>query len=33
MTQTAAWAISGGTVSAAGEALHRLPPTLARLWI
>ncbi len=27
------WTINAGTVSAAGEALHRLPPTLALLWI
>ena len=26
-------AISAGVVSAAGEPLHRLPPTEARLWI
>src|SRR5439155_7709495 len=31
--QTVSRAISAGMVSAAGEALHRLPPTLARPWI
>ena len=31
MTQTASWTINAGMVSAAGDALHRLPPTLARL--
>ena len=33
MTQIAPAEISAGMASAAGEALHRLPPTLARLWI
>ena len=32
-TTFASSAISGGTPSAAGEALHRLPATVARFWI
>ena len=33
ITQVARAAISGGTLSAAGEALHRLPASDARPWI
>jgi hypothetical protein len=31
--QTASWTIKAGIESAAGDALQRLPPTLARFWI
>jgi len=33
MTHVAPAATSAGTLSAAGDALHRLPPRLARPWI
>ena len=32
-TARAPFTIIAGTLSAAGDALHRLPPRLARLWI